>query len=104
MVDVSRRDHDRGQAIVLLLAVIVVAVVCAVAMGHFTARLVDKQQAQLAADAAALAGVVGGREAAERLAVANNGVLTEFVVNGSEVIVEVQVGDESARARATRAP
>ena len=104
MVDISRRGHDRGQAIVLLLAVVVIAVVCAVAMGHFSARLVDKQQAQLAADAAALAGVMGGRDAAERLAIANDGVLTDFVVSGSEVIVEVQVGGESARARATRAP
>ncbi len=104
MADVSRRDRDCGQAIVLLLAVVVIAVVCAVAMGHFGARLVDKQQAQLAADAAALAGVIGGRDAAERLAVANNGVLTDFVASGAEVMVAVQVGDESAQARATRAP
>lgn len=106
MVDVrvQLEDRDRGQAIVLLLAFVVVVVVCAVAMGHFSARLVDKQQAQLAADAAALAGVVGGRVAAERLATANDAVLTEFVVTGDEVMVAVQVGDESAQARATRAP
>ncbi|MCE9621120.1 MAG: helicase/secretion neighborhood TadE-like protein [Actinomycetia bacterium] len=104
MVDVPTRDRDRGQAIVLLLAVVVVVVVCAVAMGHFSARLIDKQQAQLAADAAALAGVVGGRVAADRLATANDAVLTDFVVTGDEVLVVVRVGDESARARATRAP
>ena len=104
MVDVQHRESDRGQAIVLLLTFVVVAVVCAVAMGHFSARLVDKQQAQLAADAAALAGVVGGRDAAERLATANDGVLIDFLVTGDEVIVEVQVGDESAQAGATRVP
>ncbi len=96
--------RDRGQAIVLVLAVVVVAVVFAAAIGHFSSRLIDSQQAQLAADAAALAGVVGGRAAAERLAIANDGVLTDFVTVGDEVFVEVQVGDESARARATRAP
>lgn len=103
MADV-RGDRDRGQAIALLLAVVVLAVVCAVAMGHFSARLLNQQQAQLAADAAALAGVVGGRAAAERLAIANDATLTDFVVSGMEVIVEVRVGTESARARATRAP
>ena len=102
MADVHRRD--RGQAIVLLLAFVVVTVVLMVAMGHFSARLVDEQQAQLAADAAALAGVVGGRDAAERLAAANDGVLIVFVVAGDEVMVEVRVGSELAQARATRAP
>ena len=102
MADVQRRD--RGQAIVLLLAFVVVTVVLMVAVGHFSARLVDQQQAQLAADAAALAGVVGGRDAAERLAAANDGVLTDFVVAGHEVMVEVRVGNEWAQARATRAP
>jgi predicted membrane-bound spermidine synthase len=97
-------DSDRGQAIVLVLAVIVVAVVFSVAIGRFSSRLIDSQQAQLAADAAALAGVVGGRAEAERLAIANEGVLTQFVTVGDEVFVEVRVGDESARARATRAP
>ena len=102
MADVQRRD--RGQAIVLLLAFVVVTVVLMIAVGHFSARLVDQQQAQLAADAAALAGVVGGRDAAERLAAANDGVLTDFVVDGHEVMVEVRVGNEWSQARATRAP
>lgn len=98
----ERRDF--GQAIVLVLAVVVVVVVLAVAIGRFSARLVDSQQAQLAADAAALAGVVGGRDAAEHLAIANDGVLTAFVMVGDVVFVEVRVGDETASARATRAP
>ena len=96
--------RDRGQAIVLVLAVVVVTVVLAAAVGRFSARLVDRQQAQLAADAAALAGVVAGRDAAERLAVLNDGVLLLFVSTGVEVTVEVRVGDVTARARATRAP
>jgi len=104
LVSSSRDGRDRGQAIALVLAVVVVAVVLTVAIGRFSSRLVDSQQAQLAADAAALAGVVGGRDAAERLAVANEGVLTEFITVDDEVFVEVRVGDESARARATRAP
>lgn len=97
-------QRDRGQAIVLVLAVVVVTVVCALAVARFSTRVVDSQQAQLAADAAALAGVVGGRDAAERLAKSNDGELTSFVITGEEVLVEVRVGDETAQARATRAP
>ncbi len=103
-VHVQTNDRDRGQAIVLVLAFVVVAALSTAAMAHFSARIVDKQRAQLAADAAALAGVVGGRDAAERLAAANGAVLTEFVVAGDEVMVEVHVGNEVAQARATRAP
>ncbi len=99
-----KKRCDRGQAIVLVLAVVVVAVVFTVAIGRFNSRLIDSQQARLAADAAALAGVVGGRDAAEQLAIANEGVLTAFLMVGDEVFVEVRVGDESASARATRAP
>jgi multidrug resistance efflux pump len=103
---VVQRDavSDGGQAIVLVLAVVVFAVVCTFALARFSERLVDKQQAQLAADAAALVGVVSGRVAAEEMAAANEGVLTLFEVRNGDVLVEVRVGDESAKARATRAP
>jgi len=62
-------------------------------------RLVDESRAQIAADAAALAGVIGGESAAQRLALMNGAVLCEFV---SESIVSVQacVGSMTARAYA----
>lgn len=100
----KRAERDCGQAISLVLALVVVAVVLAAASARFGARLADQRQAQLAADAAALAGVVDGRDAAEQLAIINGGVLIEYAASGEEVLVKVRVGNESARARATRAP
>lgn len=96
--------RDRGQAVVLVLAVVTVVVVMLVAVAQFGTRLVAREQAQVVADAAALAGVVAGRAAAERMAVANGGVLRSFQSVGDEVVVEVEVKGETATARATRAP
>ena len=100
----GRRRRDQGQATVLLLAVVALVVVAMVATAHFGARLVDRAQAQVADDAAALAGVSGGRSAATQLASANDGVLLSFAAVGDDVQVVVRVGDASAAARATRAP
>jgi hypothetical protein len=99
-----RRGGDQGQATVLLLAVVALMVVCMVATARFGARLVDREQAQVAADASALAGLTGGRSGAAQLAGANEGVLVSFTMVGDDVQVVVRVGDESATARATRAP
>jgi hypothetical protein len=57
-----------------------------------------------AADAAALAGVVGGRPAAERLAAANGASLVAFTTDGLTAQATVRVGEAQATARATRAP
>ena len=99
-----RRSGDQGQATVLLLAVVALIVVCMVATARFAARVVDREQAQVAADASALAGLTGGRSSAAQLAGANEGILVSFTVLGDEVQVVVRVGDEAATARATRAP
>lgn len=95
---------DRGQAVALVLVVVAFAALVIVAVGRFGGRIIDRQQAQVAADAAALAGVVGGRDAAQRVAAANSGVLESFVVDDGDVIVVVAVASERATARATRAP
>lgn len=100
----ERRSKDRGQAVVLLLAVVVLAVVAMVAAAHFAARLSARDRAQAAADAAALAGTTGGEPAATRLAAANGAVLVSFSTVGEAVQVTVVVDGESATARATRAP
>ena len=97
-------ERDRGQAVVLVLALVAVLVVMLVAVAQFGARLVAREQAQVVADAAALAGVVGGQGEAERMAIANGGVLMSFQSVGDEVVVEVEVEGETATARATRAP
>jgi hypothetical protein len=66
--------------------------------------LIDRQQAQSAADAAALAGVTGGRRAASSIAATNGADLVAWSRSGRRVTVTVQVGDQSARARATDEP
>jgi hypothetical protein len=101
---VRTSDRNSGQATVLLLAVVAVVVVLMVATAHFAGRVVTREQAQIAADAAALAGTDGGQPAAVKLARANGGVLVSFIVVGEAVQVVVRVGDAAATARATRAP
>ncbi len=95
---------DRGQAVVLLLAVVVLAALAVVAVGSFSRRIIDRGRAHTAADAAALAAVVGGQPAAQRFAISNGGRLIGFARVGDAVIVTVEVGDERATARATDGP
>jgi predicted MarR family transcription regulator len=66
--------------------------------------LVQRQQAQSAADAAALAGVTGGRQASLAIASANQATLIAFSRSGYAVTVTVQVGGQAASARATDEP
>ena len=98
------RRNDAGQAVVLVLAVAVVVVLCMVAVGRFGSRVVRIEQAQVAADAAALAGVDGDRAAASAIAAANGGTLVAFRVIGDDVLVTVVVEGVRASARASRAP
>lgn len=100
----ARNRVDGGQAVMLVLAVAVVIVVVAMAAARFGARVVHREQAQAAADAAALAGVDGGRPGAARVASANHGTLVSFEARGDDVVVVVTVAGERATARATRAP
>lgn len=97
-------DDDRGQAVVLVLAVVVIIIVMTVAMAAFAGHVHDIEQAQVAADAAALAAVDGGEAAARRLAAANQGVVVEFRAVGDDVLVTVEVDGRRASARARRAP
>ena len=99
-----KSEKCSGQATVLLLAVVALVVVMMAATARFAGRVVTREQAQIAADAAALAGTDGGRPAAAQLARANGGVLVSFTLVGEAVQVMVRVGDATATARATRAP
>ena len=107
MNDVCVPRRDRGQAVLLVVAVLVLAAVLASALARMAATAAHRDHAQAAADAAALAGSRGGRDAAHRLAVANDAELVEFRVleaGSSTVEVVVRVGDVTATARASRAP
>jgi hypothetical protein len=95
---------DRGQAVVLLLAVVVMAALGVVGVGQFSARIVDRGRAQIAADAAALAATAGGRGAAVRLASANGALLISYSEDADAVTVVVEVDGERAAARATDGP
>jgi Flp pilus assembly protein TadG len=66
--------------------------------------LIDQQRAQAAADAAALAGVTGGRSASERLAAANGATIVSWSRDGHRVTVTVTVGDRRGTARASDEP
>lgn len=91
---------------------VVVSVVAALIAGLLAVAspLVESARARTAADAAALAGAVDGRAAAESVAGANGAVLLGWheepgVVPGTlTVTVEVRLGASTARARATTDP
>ncbi|MEP7046113.1 MAG: helicase/secretion neighborhood TadE-like protein [Ilumatobacteraceae bacterium] len=100
----GNQGDDRGQAVMLLLAVVVMAALSIVAVGLFAERLVDRGRAQTAADAAALAATSGGRDAASRLAGDNGAALISYLEEGDAVTVVVEVGGERATARATDGP
>ena len=98
-------QRDRGSALVL---VVLVAAAFTVAAGAgltaLSRDLIDVSRARSAADAAALASVEGGQAAAIELATANGATLVSWAQLGSDVVVEVRVGDAVARARATNVP
>ena len=90
----------RGQALPLLVVLMMLGLSLLVAAAHLAPVLDDAARARTAADAAALAGVVEGRTAAAAIAAANDGVLVEYERVGASVTVVVRVGVVSARARA----
>ena len=102
-----RGRGDGGQATVMLLIVLaVMAGALATALADFGGAVVERTRAQTAADAAALASLDGGYQAAVSLAAANGGVIVSWSRGPGvdEVTVTVQVGDSTATARASDAP
>jgi Flp pilus assembly protein TadG len=81
----------------MLFVVLLVGLLVLARVGRAVA---DRARARTAADAAALAGVRDGADAARDLARANGGRLLHFVEASGEVEVTVQVGDRQASARA----
>ena len=90
----------------MLVVLIAFAITAAILLGlvPVLGDLSERQQARSAADAAALAGVTGGRAAAASLAAANDAVLVGWSRSGREVTVSVRVGDQTVTARATDGP
>ena len=99
----SRRD--RGSAMVMVVVVSVAFTAAGgAALAGLSRDLIDVSRARSAADAAALASVEGGPAAASELAAANGATLVSWARVGSDVVVEVRIGDATARARATNVP
>ena len=98
----------------LVLMVVAMAVLATLAASVTGRRVIDRQRAQTAADASALAGVTGGQAAAARLAGVNGAVLVRFAAvpaaaadgGAGAVTVEVTVSVDGvmASARATNGP
>jgi hypothetical protein len=92
--------RDSGQVAPLFSVLLVAAATVVFVIAQLGARAADQARAQTAADAAALAGVIGGLDAAARLAGANSGVLVEASVDGTVTAVAVTTGEARARAHA----
>ncbi|MEO7397223.1 MAG: pilus assembly protein TadG-related protein [Ilumatobacteraceae bacterium] len=106
--DRRRASPDRGQAIALVTIVIAVIASVAIGMASVALRLVHRSEAQTAADAAALAGATSGYASAAAVAERNGGRLVAFQSDpdGDDVTVSVtvEVGGESAVAKASTEP
>lgn len=100
----SRREDERGQALVLVLAVVALVVVTGVAIQQVVGTVVDRQRAQTAADALALYAVGAGCDAIGPLADRHSARVVSCVSGEGEAEVEAEVGRQRATARASRRP
>ncbi len=102
------RGRDRGQVVLLALAAVVLTAMLAVGLAHMAAGVVRREQAQAAADAAALAGArrpAGGRHGWRRRTGRPWWPCRVQPASGTiEVTVTVAYRGALARARAARAP
>ncbi len=98
-----RRSDERGQAVPLALVVVALAILATVAIAELGGNVVDAGRARTAADAAALAGVEGGREASARVATDNGATLVSWSSGVDGVAVTVTVTVRVGRATATAA-
>ncbi len=106
MMSGSRRN-DAGQSSVLVLVVAVaLGVALMTALVDFGGIVQDRARAQTAADAAALASLVGGRAAATDYAMRHGAAVISWTPGPGdhEVTVTVRLGDSTATARASNAP
>lgn len=96
-----RARRDDGQLLPLYVVIVLVACGAILLLSQLGQLAHRRAQACTAADAAALAGAVEGRDGAEEVAAANGAVLDTFSVHGAEVEVTVHIGGTHATARAS---
>lgn len=93
--------EERGQVVPLAAALLVVAGVLALGLIRVASTAAEAGQAQAAADAAALAAVTGGRDAASAVATANDATVVDYVETDGIVTVAVRRRCCTARASAS---
>jgi hypothetical protein len=95
-------DKARGAVTPLLVSLVFLMGVFVVVIARLGEAAVAQAQARTAADAAALAGAVDGRDAATTMAQANGARLVDFQSVGLDTRVTVALGRAKATARAHR--
>lgn len=100
----SMSENDRGQATVLMLAVVGLVVGSALGVQAVVVTVVSQARAQSAADAAALRAVTVGCAAVADVVESAGGRLVSCEATGVDAVVVVEVAGRSATARASRSP
>lgn len=95
-------DGERGSGLPLVGLSLAFMLVMVLALTMITGRIVNRTQAQSAADAAALAGLADGEAGARLLAARNGALLLSFSANGNAVEVVVELDGVQAIADAER--
>lgn len=96
--------RDRGQAAVLMVAVVGLVMASALAVQAVVAVVVVEARAQSAADAAALRAVAAGCSATVDVLAEVRARLISCQTVGLDAVVVVEVSGRSATARASRSP
>lgn len=96
----DRSADQRGQVVPLLAVALVLFGLLALGLVRVSTTVTHRSAAQAAADAAALAGVADGRDAATEVAEANDAEMIAYVDDGGEVQVTVERRGVRATARA----
>lgn len=108
MVKSQNRKSNSGQAVGLLIIALTLVMAVAFGLVALSARQLHRARAQTAADAAALAGALGGYAEAQRAAELNGGRLRRFIVSDRGAVhavsVTVEVADQLAVAAASDEP
>ncbi len=99
----GRPHGERGQALPLAAVLVAAAAAALWVTVQVAGVLIDHAGARTAADAAALAGALGGRPAAVRAVTDNGAELVGYRSSGTIVEVRVRRGRAAATARAERA-
>jgi hypothetical protein len=100
----SQPMPDHGQAAVLVVIIgATLFVLMMTALSSLGSRVLDRVQAQTAADAAALASLDGGRQIADQIAHRHGAIVISWWrgPGPDDVSISVRVGDSTATARAT---